>query len=152
MPHPKEISNLLDVSAPSNIEDITVTDERSRLRFSVGPKPLLLRHLVLQEESLAAAENSSVKVSVQSNKETGAVASATASKAVAAEGGPSVDIAPHAQSSPSTYVQTTTQAAQGARRESDSYNPAAEVLAVSSSSNAEIVCLSAHCAVATVIR
>lgn len=45
-----EVSYLLDTTEPSRLQDMTVTDEKSRLKLSVGPRPLLLRHSVIVEE------------------------------------------------------------------------------------------------------
>lgn len=50
----KEESNLLDISEPSRLQEATVTDEKSRLRTSTGPRPLFLRHSVILEEPLTS--------------------------------------------------------------------------------------------------
>ena len=61
-----ETSNILDTTEPSRLQEITVTDERSRMKASTGPRPLFLRHSVILEESSTAVSSASPPTSPSS--------------------------------------------------------------------------------------
>lgn len=48
--HAPEASNLLDMTEPSRLQEVTIADERSRMKSSTGPRPFLLRQSVIMEE------------------------------------------------------------------------------------------------------
>ena len=153
MPQLQEVSNLLDTSAPSHVEDATVTDERSRLRFSIGPKPLLLRRSMLHEEPVTQAD-SGPNVSVLLPNDTIAKGPSTVPTASPADPVGAWDTTSQSPvlAPPDTYARTPMREVQGDGQDSVFYTPAAEPLEESSSlSESRMVCVFGPCVIALLI-
>lgn len=115
----QDTSNLLDMSAPSHINDMTLADDRSRFRHSfIAPRPFLLRQSVILEES------STVDVSSASTASRGSTSNTAGGhpQRIASIPSSPTDFHPHPSASPNNPVSPATPIITPQRQSSHSWS------------------------------